>query len=339
MEIALEQPFEEHDINKSCMGAGILPIANDRNGVPHLLLGRERWVPSWKGSCRWSGFEGSRKFPEDVCRAASREFIEESMGVVRLVRERGTGGSTHTTVMSRIKERKFWRRIVLRITNDRRSERYHCTYILPVQFDEAVPTRFQQTRQSIEHIDRLNQEWVHSRPPCLGETHEHIGHVIDTDDRVTVIKLTSTAPCILRSPWSIVEDNSDHVSAVFADPGEVEAIRHWIGLREKIERALISHPAVSVTRDTNWQRLQTVRIHHDFLEKDQVRWWSINELDAVIDGRGQSGPDRFRPYFLPVLQTALYEMHSVYHPAPSESDESAPESEEDLGVCRTCSER
>jgi hypothetical protein len=62
---------------------------------------------------------------------------------------------------------------------------------------------------------------------------------------------------------------------------------------------------VSVEYDGRWRLLQHVDVNVDHLEKDQVRWWSIDELDAVIVGQGQFGVDRFRPYFLPVLQTAL----------------------------------
>ena len=41
--------FEEERIHRYCMGAGVIPISVDDAGDVHLLLGRERWCPNWKG--------------------------------------------------------------------------------------------------------------------------------------------------------------------------------------------------------------------------------------------------------------------------------------------------
>ena len=60
-------------------------------------------------------------------------------------------------------------------------------------------------------------------------------------------------------------------------------------------------------RDATWNLLQDVHVLKDHLEKDQVRWWSENELRQVMEQRGTLGSDRFRPYFMPVLQTILAE--------------------------------
>jgi predicted NUDIX family NTP pyrophosphohydrolase len=74
--------FENTDIDNLGFGAGVLPYAIDEHGEIHVLLGRERFVSSWKGSCTWSGFEGSKKDNETIANTAIREFVEESLGVV-----------------------------------------------------------------------------------------------------------------------------------------------------------------------------------------------------------------------------------------------------------------
>lgn len=299
------------------MGAGVVPISTDEKGVTHLLLGRERWIPNWRGSCRWSGFEGARKENEDVVTSACREFLEESMGVVRILDASHSDEPWYVIAQS-IRLRKFWRRVVLKIDSERRSERYHCTYVVPVPWDPDVGDRFRSLRASIEIIDRLFQEWRYTRPRDIGELGEHIGPVCTNadDNSITVYKLACTSPCILRPPWRSVVNDSELVFATFTDPQQVQIITNWFQTRDRLERALISHACIRVVRDVRWGHVQDVCVHSDFLEKDQIRWWSINDLDAVIAERGQLGPERFRPYFLPVLQTILSETELLPPPTP-----------------------
>ena len=106
--------FRAEDIETHGMGAGIVPVSQDENGEYRFLLGRERFLPQWKGSCRWSGFEGARKGDESMRVAAAREFAEESLGVL---------GAAHAP---------HWVRIAVRILSERRAERYHATYVVPV---------------------------------------------------------------------------------------------------------------------------------------------------------------------------------------------------------------
>ena len=300
-----EATFDPRDVERCCMGAGVIPMSVcPRTRVPHLLLGRERWLPTWKGSCRWSGFEGSRKECESACMTAAREFVEESLGCV------GVGGDRDAVsdVIRALDAGAFWKRIVLRIENDRRPERYHATYLVPMAWDADVARRFQEARASIEQIDRLAQEWTHTRPACVGDHGEDVGELTVQDDgALRVEKLLDTSPCIVRMPWRR-NAAGDALAATFADnSAEARQVRRWFELRERLQRAVTSfqHPCVRVRRDERWRLVQDVSINRDHLEKDQVRWWSVDELAAVIDGRGQLGTDRFRPYFLPVLQTAL----------------------------------
>lgn len=298
-----EEHFDQRDVEQYCMGAGIIPISVcPHTRVPHLLLGRERWVPSWKGSCRWSGFEGARKECESTRMSAAREFVEESMGCVRLT-------STQTfdrlrDVITKLDLGHFWKRIVLRIDTERRIERYHTTFLVPVPWSPDTPQRFFDARIEVEQVDRLVQEWNCMRPSVIGELGEVIGPIEFGDTGVRIEKSLETSPCILRRPWRRVDGV---LQAIFTDPSEIKQIQHWSDLRERVQRAVerCVHPCISHERDDRWRLIQSVHINADHLEKDQIRWWSIHDLNAVIDGQGHVGTDRFRPYFLPVLQTAL----------------------------------
>jgi len=303
-----DSSFEYDRVERYCMGAGVIPISTDESGRSRVLLGRERWIPQWRGSCRWSGFEGSRKSSEDVVTLAVREFLEESLGVVDVVPDCDVS-HRFPILACRLRARLFWRRIVLKIEHDRRPERYHCTYVVPVPWDPIVPERFHALRLRVEQLDRVVQEFHYTRPKCLGDTVEHIGDIARHDDgSVTAYKLTSTSPCILRAPWSIVNGDVALVSVTFLPGPDASMLLAWADTRERLQRALLRHPCVRTTRDERWNRIQDVCIQRDFLEKDQVRWWTTDDLSAVIAGRGQLGPERFRPYFLPVLQTVLAQM-------------------------------
>ena len=51
----------------------------------------------------------------------------------------------------------------------------------------------------------------------------------------------------------------------------------------------------------HWDRsLENVQLNVDYMEKDQLRWWSVDDLEAVCSGHGQHAGERFRPFFLPV---------------------------------------
>jgi hypothetical protein len=236
--------FDTDAVERFGMGAGIVPISVDPHGTVHVLLGRERFMPHWKGSCRWSGFEGSRKGNgEWLSETALREFCEETLGVVQ----------DRAAIARTLDDGDYWLRIVLRICDDRRPERYHATYVVPVAWNPDIPKRFLNTRLDIEHVDRAAQEWRYARD---------------------------------------------------ADADGPEARRQ----RLRLEQMMISHEGVVVSRDPDTAAITSVEVNRDHMEKDQVRWWSERDLRAAMVNRGHLGTDRFRPYFLPVLQTLLQEL-------------------------------
>lgn len=285
--------FLEADIDAFGMGAGVVPCGIDSCGNIHFLLGRERFLPSWKGSCRWSGFEGSRKSGETLRETAWREFNEESLAIC-----------APTQGVADLDD--HWIRIVLRVLHERRGERYHCTYALPVPYDPEVPTKFQRLRQSIEHVDRLVQEWNHARPVGIPEF-DDIGDVHeDIASGVVAVTRWSSRSSPLSWPWQRYEGK---YVARFCDICACRQWLHWKKLRERVARAvsMTRHDAIVLEFDEHEHHIQRVSILKDFMEKDQVRWWTAAELRDVLKHRGTLNGERFRPYFLPVLQTLLDE--------------------------------
>ena len=311
--------FDHTDIENLGLGAGVLPYTVDEKGEIHVLLGRERFMPSWKGSCRWSGFEGSRKPNETMTNTAMREFLEESLGVVLNEQE----------ISTIINNKTYSIRIVLKILHDRRSERYHCTYVVQIPWDTTIPNKFKEMRHKIEHIDRLTQEWKHMLPMFLKDI-DCVGPIQTLEDgRVCIHSDPHSTPCILRSPWKIVSEGDDIVVRAFVESEDAEQLLKWENLRQKLENLLIDHPCIKVTRDDTFNKIKSVDIVMDHLEKDQVRWWRVSDLNDVLKNKGSLGHERFRPYFLPVLQTFLTEIVGYDSPIcqPIESaDESSEQS-------------
>ena len=126
-------------------GAGIMPVVCDDDGT-FFLLGKERYIPHWRGSLKWSAFEGGRKAHETVERAAAREFVEESLATVPL--QEGVE-PTVDSVERYLQSELYVSKITICITNDalpQRSKTYHVTFV--VQLDHCVSTaRFDNVRR------------------------------------------------------------------------------------------------------------------------------------------------------------------------------------------------
>lgn len=294
--------FEQSEIDKLGLGGGVVPLAFAPDGTTRVLLGRERFVSQWKGSCRWSSFEGSRKEGETLTDAAVREFVEETMGML--------GSIAHVTAM--IENQRHWLRIVLKILSERRVERYHAMYCIVVDYDADLPSKFSKLRSGIEQIDRLHQEMRLTMPSKLQNVGE-IGEITCDEEGVQVVcefspHVASDGWCARREAYVVNLRGAEEVRLCLA----------WKDLRCRLARMVAQTPHCSYepVHGERWGYLKSVQIHVDYLEKDQIRWWRLEELSKILDARGSSGTTRFRPYFLPVLQTLLEELGANPPAAP-----------------------
>ena len=157
-------------------------------------------------------------------------------------------------------------------------------YVIRVPWDPSLPSRFRQVRSNVEYVDRLVQEWRLTRPPALGGDNTTVGSIDGTEECVVV-----------RQP--------DLTTSVF-EGDDASDIWKWRRLRERLCRAVDdAHPCIRTVFEAG--ALRDVSVNLDHLEKDQIRWWSTVSLAEVLRCRGSLDAERFRPYFLPVLQTFL----------------------------------
>ena len=293
--------FKKEEILKYTKGSGIVPFSVAQDGQIYVLLGRERFVPLWRSSCRWSGFEGSRLQDETIEEAAAREFSEESLEMLMPYNE----------ARDMLISKDYEARITLHAESPRSEKRLHCTHCIRVPYDPDLPLHFDTRRSQLEFIDRLAQELRYMKsdefPNSLGHIEEVYDHTFGARTR---------AFDNMCGKWHDYEEPlSDRILA-------------WNKLRNRLERALIVHSAITVVREGPEYSLQDVHVSKDYLEKDSVRWWTVEELHDVLNHHGSYLCERFRPYFLPVLKVLLDSVLNSVCVPPTELCESCPSDEE-----------
>jgi len=127
---------------ENVMSAGVLCYSYaDTTQDIYFLLGREE--PANGG--RWSDFGGKRKDGETEIECASREFVEESMGII------GNRGD----IQQELEKKKYTFRIALDISTDRpiaptcteTSKNLRICYLKQIPWLPDLPERFEHLRQ------------------------------------------------------------------------------------------------------------------------------------------------------------------------------------------------
>ena len=147
--------------NGFVLGAGVLPFTFSPDGQLYFLLGREHFVPGWRGSDTWSAFEGGTKGKDvDVFQTAAREYMEESLSALH----RSCSDNDIASFAQRLREGDYSLRLTLAITPpfdaDRAQKlRYHVTFVRYFEWKDCVdaPNKFLHRRDELTHIARKMQ--------------------------------------------------------------------------------------------------------------------------------------------------------------------------------------
>ena len=310
MVIPLEETFFEFEkIRDRVIGAGILPVAFDANDEAHFLLGKERYVNHWRGSLKWSGFEGGRKGGEEIERTAAREFVEESLGSIPL---KGDIEPTIDIVVDMLRNEEYVARIVLCIVHGEDVDRrYHVTYLVQVDYDALCVDRFSSRRRLFvdlhtksQQLSRLFDSIVGTKLPCEGCSFD--GIVI-----VAITRVERIDPHLMRVEF--VDDNGDaHVHEIDnVNEDDANTYVRWFCTRQTcsvdVRHIDFCKDAILVERDAK-STVMSAKVNEDYIEKQSVQWWSHSDLKDVFGNGGFVNNEFFRAYFLPVLQRAMDEM-------------------------------
>lgn len=301
--------FGLDDIDDQMIGAGILPVATDINGNIHFLLGKERYIHHWKGSMRWSGFEGGRKPHESIEETAAREFFEESMGVVPL----GKYGEyqSQEEVCDMLRQNKFVCKLILCIRTDpdlplQKNERLHVTYLVETKFSKEYPIVFNAKRmnclslqQKIVNMQKMKEYFQEYNMPI-----DNIHWAGANVKQVTEIIFVNETEYKLKYIDDEHNLNTIRIHASFL----ITLYFNWFQSKSDVLKDILD--IVSKNKkiiDISEDILET-KCNEDYLEKECINWWSIESLYQVLKNGGSFEKEQFRAYFLPVLWRYLNEV-------------------------------
>lgn len=311
--IQMEDTEFDDAIDPRILGAGILPVSVGACGV-RLLLGKERYITHWRGSLKWSGFEGGRKQNEAVERTAAREFLEESMGTVPIVE--GAPIQEIDDVVAYLRDARYFAKLTLCILNDdtrtEEDRRYHVTYVVQVKEPDSCVGDFLTLRNVLLEIqakalamEKLMVE-TGSHPPFLREGMEHDGHLIRAVCEVTYLNSTLTIGYVDQRGYRVLHE------PVRSSEKLTDYLK-WFQLRVQLnaEIAALPHENCIEVKRNMLGMMTRVSVVDDFIEKQHIQWWGIKELKTVLYNGGYTDSEFFRAYFLPVLQRSLEELETV----------------------------
>ena len=128
---------------RNLIGAGIVPfqVTDDNNVV--FFLAREKHVRQWRGSLKWSGFEGGARAGETPIETADREFYEETLGAQR-----------SSSLCSDLRRRDY----ALEIITSHPNQQQYVTYVK--RFDDFFDSvrRFGRSRRWVETAVALHKQ-------------------------------------------------------------------------------------------------------------------------------------------------------------------------------------
>ena len=321
--------FDEDELRDNAVGAGVLPIMINTNGKISVILGRERTVPNWKGSQKWSGFEGGRKFPESVEETAAREFYEESMGIVAVD---SSGDNVYDAVLRVLRSKQYVTRIALCIHKEKpplvastavasSNDKYHVTYVVQVPYQADLPERFADLRKRLVQLQKIQGSLKTLRaafPDASPYIKEGMTHGQDTITGVIKADVLEDRLCVLFSTSNLTVNARQ--TTIDCTP-QATAYAAWIGTKNKLQTVLRDIQPYDVFRglvaagasDASPSMHERADVVADFIEKEEVRVWELADLAQVLANGGFLHTHFFRVYFLPVLQIAVREIH-LLHP-------------------------
>lgn len=263
-------------------GAGILPYI-ECGGVVYFLLGKERFVDGWRGSCKLSAFEGGNKAPEDDVSNATREFIEESLGVLV---------STNADEQ-KLKEELYTGEYAMKVyVHCAQRNEQHLTYVKRFASGADVVSDFNLRRAALVHIHTLSKEMAE----CLSHIPERYPFIFPGDHLTDVHGRTARVERVAaRKSAAFVVVECTFVGTVgmkrlcVAFSRQVEMYVRALELHAELETLLVSVDARAVAKRARGN----VHVCDEWLEKSSVQLVTLSQLEYLVNQRR----DSLRPFF------------------------------------------
>lgn len=130
-------------VRRQLIGAGIVPFQVTNGNQVVFYLAREKHVRQWRGSLKWSGFEGGARMGESAIETADREFYEETIGAHH-----------NSNVSDELRRRDY----ALEIITSHPNHQQYVTYVKRFENFEKTVRRFALIRASVEGAHALTRQ-------------------------------------------------------------------------------------------------------------------------------------------------------------------------------------
>ena len=128
---------------RQLIGAGIVPFQVTNGNQVVFYLAREKHVRQWRGSLKWSGFEGGARMGESAIETADREFYEETIGAHH-----------NPNVSDELRRRDY----ALEIITSHPNHQQYVTYVKRFDNFEKAVRQFALVRSSVEGAHALTRQ-------------------------------------------------------------------------------------------------------------------------------------------------------------------------------------
>lgn len=289
-------------------GAGVLPYFVE-NGEFMFVLGKERYVPGWKGSSKLSAFEGGHKGGETLIENATREFVEESLGVFLDPRSLHRSMST---LKQELSDGSYSMKIGIHSFKD-----VHWTFVKRFEIKKDVVRRFEKCRSNLVEIQRLQEQLI----SLISELPEMYPFIFKGD----MVQFQNEL-CVVNRVVLNTGESSEYVSTdLLVHPGKIKRLTFKnsdtaqkyikaLGIMHHIDFLVESNGELSLVQlSTKHKKVggRSVQVvSNDWLEKSSIHAYSLKELHIMLLQNASS----FRPYFSIVLKNTLE--HFIDPPSP-----------------------
>ena len=302
--------LDEIPPHSDIIGAGVMPFCLKDDQIM-FMLGQEDFVCNWKGSQKWSAFEGTplnkREQPEVT---AAREFFEESMGVFE---------ESMDTIIWRL--RHVNPLIILSPRTNQASERvpqYHITFMLQCDWNINTSLTFSRHKGVLEYLVWICLE-MSDLKRCIGSLNLiQEGDLINGSWLIEIVEIcryeSSKTSCqVIMSDLDEVGKVGSYLDTIidYRIHSHRDLYQKWLCQRNCLREIfadnpwLTTHPAVELKVNA-LGNIVFCNINEAFIEKKSIRWWHADRLSDLLGSNiayAQTIP--LKSTFVPTLKYAL----------------------------------
>lgn len=308
------------------VGASILCFAMVGSDV-YFLLGKEQENMRWKmASNRWSDFGGRVNGDERPERTAAREFLEETMAIVKFNEWDFIPRLTSEDIEKGLESGDYCLRITINLPVFK-NPMVHVCYLKRIPWDPGLPNRFRFVRNRLRPLLDLDKICDGLEAKITSETlremekliHADVGYDLTAVDCWYQKSSVPSQPDFLEVHYHgknsirrVIPLRQDLIPFAETFAAIVRHRATQITLYKDLPHSLKYHPAICIQR---WRTHMTrVHVDHTYLEKQSVRWWSIPRILELMENTctmKDKTKDVARLCFIPTMTVILQQLDQM----------------------------